>query len=45
MYLHTFNLRNTHSSDTLLIVLTEISIKHVLNYKFLVVYIDEKLDW
>ena len=25
--------------------LNEIPIKHVLNYKFLGVYIDEKLDW
>ena len=29
----------------ILIVLSEIPIKHVLTYKFLVVYIDEKLDW
>ena len=40
-----FNVRNIHSSNTLLIFLNEIPIKHVLNYKFLGVYIDEKLDW
>ena len=30
---------------TLPIVLNEIPIKHVLTYKFVGVYIDEKLDW
>ena len=45
MYLHHFNVRNIHSSNTLPIVLTEISIKHILTYTFLGVYIDEKLDW
>ena len=39
-----FNVRNIHSSNTLPIFLNEIPIKHVLNYKFLGVYIDEKLD-
>ena len=40
-----FNVRNIYSSNTLPIFLNEIPIKHVLNYKFLGVYIDEKLDW
>ena len=40
-----FNVRNIHSSNTLPIFQNEIPIKHVLNYKFLGVYIDEKLDW
>ena len=40
-----FNVRNIHSRNTLPIFLNEIPIKHVLNYKFLGVYIDEKLDW
>ena len=40
-----FNIRNIHSSNTLPIFLNEIPIKHVLNYKLLGVYIDEKLDW
>ena len=39
------NVQNMHSSIILPIVLNEIPIKHVLNYKFLGVYIDEKLDW
>ena len=38
-------LRNIHSSNILPIFLNEIPIKHVLNYKLLGVYIDEKLDW
>ena len=40
-----FNVRNIHSSNTLPIFLNEIPIKHVINYKFLGVYIDDKLDW
>ena len=40
-----FNVRNIHSSNTLPIFLNEIPIKHVLNYKFLGVCIDDKLDW